>query len=207
MLRRILIGLALAFALVAIVIPVVGIFARALADGVIPYITAVTDPETLFAVRLTVLAALIVVPITVVFGIAAAWIVARHEFFGRRALLVLIESPFAISPVVAGLCFLLIYGAYGPVGAALQPYNVQLMFNLTGIVLVQLFITAPFVMREILPVLSVTGEDEERAAITLGANGWQLMRYIVLPNISWGLAYGVILTAARAMGEIGRAHV
>ena len=112
-----------------------------------------------------------------------------------------------MSPIVVGLCFLLIYGAYGPVGAALEPYGIQLMFNLTGIVLVSLFITCPFVMREILPVLMVTGEDEEKAALTLGANGWQIFRHVVLPNISWGLAYGTMLTMARAMGEFGAVSV
>ncbi|MEM6460910.1 MAG: sulfate ABC transporter permease subunit [Pseudomonadota bacterium] len=207
MARTVLIGLAVAFAIFTIAIPVIGVFARALVDGLIPYWAAITEPETLHAIWLTVLAALIVLPINVVFGIAAAWLIARHRFFGRRALLVLIESPFAISPIVVGLCFLLIYGAFGPVGAALQPYNIQLMFNLAGIVLVQLFVTAPFVVRELLPVLAVTGEDEERAAITLGANGFQLLRHIVLPNVSWGLAYGVILTAARAMGEFGATAV
>ncbi|MEM1376805.1 MAG: sulfate ABC transporter permease subunit [Pseudomonadota bacterium] len=207
MARFILIAIAVAFVVLAIAIPVMGVFARALQDGILPYWTAISDPETVFAIKLTIFAALIVLPINVVFGIAAAWLIARHEFFGRRALLILIESPFAISPVVAGLCFLLIYGAYGPVGAFLQDYNVQLMFNLAGIVLVQLFVTAPFVVRELLPVLAVTGEDEERAAITLGANGWQLMRHVVLPNVSSGLAYGVILTAARAIGEFGATAV
>jgi sulfate transport system permease protein len=143
----------------------------------------------------------------VIFGIAAAWVMARFRFPGRRILLILIELPFAVSPVVAGLCFLMVYGAYGPVGAALEPYGIQLMFNLTGIVLVTLFITCPFVIREVMPVLMVTGEDEEKAALTLGANGWQIFRHVVLPNISWALVYGVILTTARAMGEFGAVSV
>ncbi|HMQ42134.1 MAG TPA: sulfate ABC transporter permease subunit CysW [Paracoccus sp. (in: a-proteobacteria)] len=207
MLRRFLIGLALAFLGLMVLLPVLAIFTRAFADGAAAYIAAIIEPETLAAIRLTVVAAVIVVPLNIVFGTAAAWLVARYRFWGRRALLILIELPFAMSPIVVGLCFLLIYGAYGPVGAALEPYGIQLMFNLTGIVLVSLFITCPFVMREILPVLMVTGEDEEKAALTLGANGWQIFRHVVLPNISWGLAYGTMLTMARAMGEFGAVSV
>ncbi|WBU55243.1 sulfate ABC transporter permease subunit CysW [Paracoccus sp. SCSIO 75233] len=207
MAKPILIALALAFLGVMVLMPVVAIFDRAFADGAGAYLAAIRDPETVAAIRLTVIAALIVVPINIVFGVAAAWLVARYRFWGRRVLLILIELPFAMSPIVAGLCFLLIYGAYGPVGAALEPYGIQLMFNLIGIVLVSLFVTCPFVMREILPVLQVTGEDEERAALTLGANGWQIFRHVVLPNISWGLAYGTVLTMARAMGEFGAVSV
>ncbi|MFV0334534.1 MAG: sulfate ABC transporter permease subunit CysW [Tropicimonas sp.] len=207
MARFILITLALIFLGVMVLLPVVAIFHRAFAEGASVYIAAIREPETLAAIRLTVIAALIVLPLNILFGVAAAWLIARYRFFGRRALMVLIEMPFAVSPIVAGLCFLLIYGAYGPVGAALEPYNIQLMFNLTGIVLVSLFVTCPFVMREILPVLMVTGEDEEKAALTLGANGWQIFRHVVLPNISWGLAYGTVLTTARAMGEFGAVSV
>ncbi|MDO5641483.1 MAG: sulfate ABC transporter permease subunit CysW [Paracoccus sp. (in: a-proteobacteria)] len=207
MVRPILIGLALAFLALMVLLPVIAIFERALREGLAAYTAAILEPETRAAIRLTVIATLIVVPVNIVFGTAAAWLVARYRFWGRRALLVLIELPFAMSPIVVGLCFLLIYGAYGPVGAALAPYGIQLMFNLTGIVLVSVFITCPFVMREILPVLMVTGEDEEKAALTLGANGWQIFRYVVLPNISWGLAYGTMLTMARAMGEFGAVSV
>ena len=205
--RVLLIALALAFLGLMVVLPVAAIFHRAFADGAAAYAAAIMEPETRAAIRLTVIATLIVVPVTIVFGTAAAWLVARYRFPGRRALLVLIELPFAMSPIVVGLCFLLIYGAYGPLGAALEPYGIQLMFNLTGIVLVTLFITCPFVMREVLPVLMVSGEDEERAALTLGANGWQIFRHVVLPNISWGLAYGTMLTMARAMGEFGAVSV
>ncbi|TKW67626.1 MAG: sulfate ABC transporter permease subunit CysW [Paracoccus denitrificans] len=207
MLRRILIGLALAFLGIMVLLPLIAIFHRAFAEGAAAYAAAILEPETLAAIRLTVIAALIVVPVNIVFGTAAAWLVARYRFWGRRALLILIELPFAMSPIVVGLCFLLIYGAYGPVGALLEPFGIQLMFNLIGIVLVSLFVTCPFVMREILPVLMVSGEDEEKAALTLGANGWQVFRYVVLPNISWGLAYGTMLTMARAMGEFGAVSV
>ncbi|MFV0244622.1 MAG: sulfate ABC transporter permease subunit CysW [Qingshengfaniella sp.] len=207
MARSILITLALVFLGLMVLLPVTAIFQRAFAEGLFPYLAAIRDPETLAAIRLTVIAALIVLPLNIVFGVAAAWAIARYRFFGRRALLVLIEVPFAVSPIVAGLCFLLIYGAYGPVGAVLEGYNIQLMFNLTGIVLVSLFVTCPFVMREVLPVLMVTGADEEKAALTLGANGWQILRHVVLPNISWGLAYGTVLTTARAMGEFGAVSV
>lgn len=207
MARNLLIALAFLFMIVTVLVPVLAIFSRAFADGVPAYLAAITEPETVAAIRLTILATLIVLPLAVIFGIAAAWVIARFRFPGRRVLLILIELPFAISPVVAGLCFLMIYGAYGPVGAALEPYGIQLMFNLTGIVLVTLFITCPFVIREVLPVLMVTGEDEEKAALTLGANGWQIFRHVVLPNISWALIYGVILTTARAMGEFGAVSV
>lgn len=207
MARILLILLAALFLGIVVVTPVAAIFHRAFADGWVAYVAAIVDPETVAAIRLTVIATLIVLPINLVFGVAGAWLIARYRFFGRRALLVLIEVPFAVSPIVAGLCFLLIYGAYGPVGAALEPWNIQLMFNLTGIVLVSLFVTCPFVMREILPVLMVTGEDEEKAALTLGANGWSIFRHVVLPNISWGLAYGTVLTMARAMGEFGAVSV
>ena len=198
--KRILITLAVLFLGSMVVLPVAAIFTRAVAEGWGTYVASILDPETVSAIKLTVIAALIVLPLNIVFGVASAWAIARYRFPGRRALLVLIEVPFAVSPIVAGLCFLLIYGAYGPVGAALEPYGIQLMFNLTGIVLVSLFVTCPFVMREILPVLMVTGEDEEKAALTLGANGWQIFRHVVMPNISWGLAYGTVLTMARDRG-------
>lgn len=205
--QRLLIGLAVLFALIAIVAPVAAILTRAFGDGLAAWWSAIVEPETLHAIWLTVLTALIVLPINIVFGIAAAWAIARFRFPGRRALLILIEIPFAVSPVIAGLCFLLIYGAYGPVGAPLMDQGIQLMFNLTGIVLVSLFVTCPFVMREVLPVLQVTGEDEEKAALTLGANGWQIFRHVTLPNILWALVHGAILATARAMGEFGAVSV
>lgn len=205
--RRVLIALAAVFAMLVIVLPVAAIFSRAFGEGAGIWWAAVTEPETLSAIRLTVLTALIVVPVNIVFGLCAAWAIARFRFPGRRALLVIIEIPFAISPIIAGLCFLLVYGAYGPVGAALQPYGVQLMFNLTGIVLVSIFVTCPFVVREVLPVLSVVGEDEERAALTLGASGWQVFRLVTFPNITWALVYGAILATARAIGEFGAVSV
>ena len=205
--QRLLIGLAVLFALIAIVAPVAAILTRAFGDGLGAWWSAIVEPETLHAIWLTVLTALIVLPINIVFGIAAAWAIARFRFPGRRALLILIEIPFAVSPVIAGLCFLLIYGAYGPVGAPLMNEGIQLMFNLTGIVLVSLFVTCPFVMREVLPVLQVTGEDEEKAALTLGANGWQIFRHVTLPNILWALVHGAILATARAMGEFGAVSV
>ncbi|WP_116084658.1 sulfate ABC transporter permease subunit CysW [Tropicimonas sp. IMCC34011] len=207
MTRRILIGLAVLFAALVIVLPVAAIVSRAFADGAGAWWAAVSEPETLQAVRLTVITALIVLPLNIVFGLCAAWAIARFRFPGRRALLILIEIPFAVSPIIAGLCFLLVYGAYGPIGGALQPWGVQLMFNLTGIVLVSLFVTCPFVVREVLPVLSVTGEDEEKAALTLGASGWQIFRFVTFPNITWAMVYGAILATARAIGEFGAVAV
>ncbi|MDO5758731.1 MAG: sulfate ABC transporter permease subunit CysW [Rhodobacterales bacterium] len=205
--RIALIAAAILFALLTIVVPVAAILARAFADGTGAWLAAVTAPDTLAALWLTVLTALIVVPINIVFGLCAAWAIARFRFPGRRALLVIIEIPFAISPVVAGLCFLLVFGAYGPVGQALQPYGIQLMFNLTGIVLVSLFVTCPFVLREVLPVLQADGEDEERAALTLGASGWQIFRLVTLPRVTWALLYGATLATARAIGEFGAVSV
>lgn len=207
MVRNLLIAFAVGFIVLMIALPVAAIFHRAFADGWLAYLAAVTDEETLSAIKLTIMTALIVLPLNIVFGVASAWAIARYKFPGRRVLLIMIEAPFAVSPIVAGLCFLLVYGAYGPVGSVLTPYNVQLMFNLTGIVLVSLFVTCPFVIREVLPVLMVSGRDEELAALTLGAGGWQIFRRIVLPNISWGLVYGVILTSARVMGEFGAVSV
>jgi sulfate/thiosulfate transport system permease protein len=205
--QRVLILMAILFTLVMIAAPVAAIIARAFSDGIGPWWAAISDPETVHAIWMTLLTALIVLPVNIVFGVAAAWAIARFRFPGRRALLVIIEIPFAISPVIAGLCFLLIYGAYGPIGAPLMSQGVQLMFNLTGIVLVSLFVTCPFVMREVLPVLQVTGEDEEKAALTLGASGWQIFRYVTFPNILWSLIHGAILATARAMGEFGAVSV
>tara|TARA_R110000737_G_C14568915_1_gene483743 strand:- start:366 stop:1181 length:816 start_codon:yes stop_codon:yes gene_type:complete len=205
--QRLLITAAVAFVALMVVAPVAAILSRAFGEGLAVWWAAIAEPETVHAIWLTVLTALIVLPVNVVFGVAAAWAIARFRFPGRRALLILIEVPFAISPVIAGLCFLLIYGAYGPVGEPLMNHGVQLMFNLTGIVLVSLFVTCPFVMREVLPVLQVTGEDEELAALTLGANGWQIFRFVTFPNILWPLLHGAILATARAMGEFGAVSV
>lgn len=205
--QRMLIFAALAFAALMIVAPVAAILTRAFGEGIAIWWATIATPETVHAIWLTVLTALIVLPVNIVFGVAAAWAIARFRFPGRRALLIVIELPFAISPVIAGLCFLLIYGAYGPVGGPLMNHGIQLMFSLTGIVLVSLFVTCPFVMREVLPVLQVTGEDEEKAALTLGANGWQIFRHVTLPNIIWPLLHGAILATARAMGEFGAVSV
>lgn len=205
--RAALILLAMILALALVALPVAAIVARAFADGPGAWLAAVTAPDTRAAIWLTVLTALIVLPVNVAFGLCAAWAIARFRFPGRRALLVAIEIPFAISPVVAGLCFLLVFGAYGPVGALLQPYGIQLTFNLTGIVLVSLFVTCPFVVREVLPVLEAGGEDEERAALTLGASGWQIFRLVTLPNVTWALLYGATLATARAIGEFGAVSI
>jgi sulfate transport system permease protein len=205
--QRLLILLAALFVIVVVILPVAAIYKRAFSEGLAIYIANITHPETLYAIGLTVFTALVVLPINIVFGIAAAWLIARYRFPGRRLLLIIIEIPFAISPIVAGLCFLLIYGAYGPVGAALEPYGIQLMFNLVGIVMVSFFVTFPFIVREVLPVLVVSGEDEEQAALTLGANGWQIFWHITMPNILWSLVYGAILATARAMGEFGAVSV
>lgn len=207
MTRALLILAAALFALVAVALPVAAILARAFAEGAGAWASAITAPDTLAAIRLTMLVAIIVLPINVAFGLCAAWAIARFRFPGRRALLIAIEVPFAISPIIAGLCFLLVFGAYGPVGAALAPHGIQLMFNLTGIVLVSLFVTCPFVVREVLPVMEAAGEEEERAALTLGASGWQIFRLVTFPHVTWALIHGATLATARAIGEFGAVSV
>ncbi|MCV6576565.1 MAG: sulfate ABC transporter permease subunit CysW [Cohaesibacter sp.] len=205
--QRGLIAIALLFAFFVMGLPVLAIFARAFQEGLGIYWANIIHPETLHAIGLTVLTALIVLPINLVFGICAAWAITRYTFPGRRALITIIELPFSISPIVAGLCYLLIYGATGLVGEWLDTYDIQLMFNLIGIILVSLFVTCPFVARELIPLMEIKGRDEEEAALTLGANGWQTFRYITLPNIKWALLYGTILANARVMGEFGAVSV
>ncbi|MFD1697178.1 sulfate ABC transporter permease subunit CysW [Roseibium aestuarii] len=205
--RLALILSAAAFALLVMGLPVIAIVARAFQEGLAVYAANIVEPDTLHAIGLTVLTALIVLPINIVYGIAVAWAITRFRFPGRRILLTIIELPFSISPIVAGLCYLLIYGATGLVGSWLDGWNVQLMFNLTGIVLVSLFVTCPFVARELIPLMQVSGRDQEEAALTLGASGWQTFRHVTLHNIRWALLYGAILANARVMGEFGAVSV
>lgn len=205
--RRVLIGVATAFAVLVMGLPVLAIFYRAFAEGLGIYVANITEPDTLHAIYLTVLTAVLVLPINVVFGICVAWLVTRFQFPGRRVLITLVELPFTISPIVAGLCYLLIYGASGWVGSWLDGYDIQLMFNLFGIVLVSLFVTCPFVARELIPLMEITGKEQEEAALTLGATGWQTFFYVTLPNIKWALLYGVILANARVIGEFGAVSV
>ncbi|WP_319413712.1 sulfate ABC transporter permease subunit CysW [uncultured Cohaesibacter sp.] len=205
--RALLILVAVLFAALVMALPVVAIFTRAFAEGLAIYAANITTPDTLHAIWLTVLTALIVLPINLAYGIAVSWAIVHYRFPGRRALQTIIELPFSISPIVAGLCYLLIYGAMGFVGSWLDGWNIQLMFNLTGIVLVSLFVTCPFVARELIPLMEISGRDQEEAALTLGATGWQTFRHVTLPKIKWALLYGAILANARVIGEFGAVSV
>ncbi|TNB49123.1 sulfate ABC transporter permease subunit CysW [Martelella lutilitoris] len=205
--RFVLVIIAVAFAALVMGMPSLAIFVRAFSEGIGAYVASINEPETLHAITLTVITALIALPVNIVFGICAAWAVTRFRFPGRRALVTIIELPFSISPIVAGLCYLLVYGSTGLVGGFLDQWNIQLMFNLTGIVLVSLFVTCPFVARELIPLMEIAGRDQEEAALTLGANGWQTFFYVTLPNIRWALLYGAILANARVIGEFGAVSV
>ncbi|WP_322894582.1 MULTISPECIES: sulfate ABC transporter permease subunit CysW [unclassified Yoonia] len=204
---RILIGIAVALTLLIIVAPLAYIFVRAFSEGWRVYAQNILDPATLHAIWLTSMVAVIVVPINVAFGIAAAWAVAKHKFPGRGILVTIIEIPFSISPIIAGICYLLLYGRQGLLGPWLQANDLQVMFALPGIVLVTMFVTAPFVAREVLPLMQAQGTEQEEAAVTLGASGWQVFRRVTLPNIKWALLYGAVLCTARAVGEFGGVSV
>ena len=204
---RLLIGLGVILTLLFIVAPVVVIFAQALAKGWDVYRANITHPDTLHAVWLTVLTAVIVVPVNLVFGIAAAWAITKHRFPGKKLLLTAIEIPFSISPIVAGVTYILLYGASGLFGGLLQAWDVQVMFAVPAIVLVTLFVTSPFVARELIPLMEAQGSESEEAAVTLGAGGFQIFRRVTLPAIGWALLYGTILCTARAIGEFGAVSV
>ena len=204
---RLLIGLAYALTLLLVVAPLAYIFYRALSEGWAAYSANILNPQTLHAIWLTVLVALIVVPLNIGFGIAVAWTVAKFRFPGRGILVTLVEIPFSVSPIIAGICYLLLYGRQGLLGPWLIANDIQVMFALPGIVLVTLFVTAPFVAREVLPLMQSQGTDQEEAAVTLGANGWQIFTRVTLPNIKWALLYGAVLCSARAVGEFGGVSV
>ncbi|AGT08308.1 sulfate ABC transporter permease subunit CysW [Paracoccus aminophilus] len=207
LLPRLLIGLAVVLTLLLVVAPLAYIFARALSAGWSAYAANILKPDTLHAIWLTSITAAIVVPVNIVFGVAAAWAIAKHRFPGRAILVTLIEIPFSISPIIAGICYLLLYGRQGLLGPWLQAHDLQVMFALPGIVLVTMFVTAPFVAREVLPLMQAQGTDQEEAAVTLGANGWQIFSRVTLPNIKWALLYGAVLCTARAVGEFGGVSV
>ena len=200
-------AVALAFLAAFLFVPLAAVFTQAFADGMVVYWRAVSDPEALSAVRLTLLTALCVVPLNLTFGVAAAWTVARFDFRGKRVLITLIDLPFAVSPVVSGLVFVLLFGGQGLFGAWLAEHDVRIIFAVPGIVLATLFITVPFVARELIPVMEGQGADAEEAALALGASGWQMFRRVTLPNIRWGLLYGTVLLTARAVGEFGAVSV
>ena len=206
-LRNLLIGLALAFLLLFLVLPLAAVFTEALRQGWDAYVEGLTDPDAWSAIKLTLLTAVIAVPLNLVFGVAAAWCVAKFEFRGKAFLITLIDLPFSISPVVAGLMYVLVFGANGWFGSWLAAHDIKIIFAVPGIVLATVFVTFPFIARELIPLMQAQGNDEEQAAVVLGANGWQTFWYVTLPNIKWGLVYGVILCNARAMGEFGAVSV
>ncbi len=205
--RRLLIGLAVAFLGVFLLLPLVNVFYQALQHGWDTYLRALREPDTLAAVKLTLLVAAIAVPVNTVFGLAAAWAIAKFEFRGKALLVTLIDLPFSISPVVAGMIYLLLFGLQSPLGRWLDAHDIRIVFAVPGIVLATLFVTAPFVARELIPVMQTTGSEQEQAALTLGASGWQTFWHVTLPSVKWGLLYGIILCNARAMGEFGAVSV
>ncbi len=205
--RRLLLALGLGFFAIFLLLPLVAVFTEALRKGWEMYFAALADEETLSAIRLTLLAAVIAVPLNLVFGVSAAWAIAKHDFRGKQLLVTFIDLPFSVSPVVAGLMYVLLFGAQGWLGPWLQEHDLKIVFAVPGIVLATVFVTFPFVARELIPLMQAQGRDEEEAATVLGAGGWQTFRRVTLPNIKWGLLYGVILCNARAMGEFGAVSV
>lgn len=202
-----LISVALLFVTVFLVLPLVNVFAQAFSKGLGAYWNSLTDPDTWAAIKLTLLVAVISVPLNVIFGVAAAWAIAKFEFPGKSLLTTLIDLPFSVSPVVAGLMLVILFGAQGFLGEWLQARDIQIIYAVPGIVLATVFITFPFVARELIPVMQATGTDQEQAALTLGASGWQTFWHVTLPSVKWGLLYGIILCNARAMGEFGAVSV
>ncbi len=198
---------AAAFVLLLIGLPLAVVFAEALRKGWGAYAHALAHPDAQAAIRLTLLVAAIAVPLNTLFGLAASWAIAKFDFFGRRFLLTLIDLPFAVSPVVSGMIYILIYGVHARLGSWLDAHGMQVIFAVPGLVLATMFVTFPFVARELIPLMQEQGSDEEEAAVMMGANGWQVFRHITLPNIRWGLLYGVLLCNARAMGEFGAVSV
>jgi sulfate transport system permease protein len=205
--RYALIAVALVFLTLFLFVPLVAVFSEALKGGWHTYKDAVLDPDALAAIKLTFIAAGISVPLNLVFGVAAAWAIAKFEFRGKSVLLTLIDLPFSVSPVIAGLMYVLIFGSQGWIGQWLMDRDVKILFAVPGIVLATVFITFPFVARELIPLMQAQGSEEEEAALVLGASGWATFRRVTLPNIKWGLLYGVILCNARAMGEFGAVSV
>jgi sulfate transport system permease protein len=206
-LRRTLIALALIFLSLFLFLPLVAVFIEALRKGVEVYLASIAEPDARSAIGLTLLTAAIAVPLNLVFGIAAAWAIAKFDFRGKSLLLTLIDLPFSVSPVVAGLIYVLVFGLQGWFGAWLQAHDLKIIFAVPGIVLATVFVTFPFIARELIPLMQAQGLEQEEAARVLGASGWQILRRVTLPNVKWALLYGVILCNARAMGEFGAVSV
>ena len=205
--KAIVFSLGLGFLLFFLVLPLVAVFTEALRDGVRAYFESFRDPAAVAAIRLTLTATAIAVPLNLVFGLAASWAIAKFEFRGKSVLITLIDLPFAVSPVISGLIFVLLFGLQGWLGPWLREHDIQIIFAVPGIVLATVFVTFPFVARELIPLMQEQGNDEEQAALLLGASGWQTFWRVTLPNVKWALLYGVILSVARAMGEFGAVSV
>jgi len=205
--RWLLIGVTLLFLGVFLLLPLIIVFVQALSHGADVFFGAFADSDTKAAIRLTLLTAAIAVPLNTVFGVAAAWAIAKFEFRGKSFLSALIDLPFSVSPVIAGMLFVLLFGAQGWFGAWLSAHDIKIVFALPGIVLATVFVTFPFVARELIPLMQAQGTEEEQAALTLGAGGWRMFWHVTMPNIRWGLLYGVLLCNARAMGEFGAVSV
>ena len=205
--RSALIVVAIGFLGIFLLVPLAAVFTQAFSKGVAVYLAALRDPVAQSAIRLTLLVAAVVVPVNTLFGIAAAWAITRFRFRGRNLLVTLIDLPLSVSPVVAGMLFVLLFGAQGWLGPWLGRHEIRILFALPGIVLATLFVTMPFVARQLIPLMEAQGRNEEEAALSMGASGWQILGWVTLPAIRWGLLYGIVLTAARAMGEFGAVSV
>ncbi|MCV6902431.1 MAG: sulfate ABC transporter permease subunit CysW [Achromobacter xylosoxidans] len=205
--RGILLFLALGFLALFLLVPLAAVFYEAFRKGWQLYLEAIVEPDALAAIRLTLVVAAIALPVNLVFGVAAAWAITKFQFRGKQFLITLIDLPFSVSPVVAGLVFVLLFGTQGWFGDWLQAHDLKIVYAVPGIILASLFVTFPFVARELIPLMQAQGSEEEQAALTLGASGWQIFWRVTLPNIKWGLLYGAILCNARAMGEFGAVSV
>ena len=207
LIRLAVIGISVAFLTLFLVLPVAMVLAQAFEKGVMPAVRALLEPDTLSAVRLTLLVAALAVPLNLVFGVLASWAIAKFDFFGKNALITLIDLPIAVSPVISGMIFVLLYGAHGLFGPWIAEHGFKMIFALPGIVLATVFVTLPYIARELIPVMQAQGTEEEEAAMTLGARGWQTFRKVTLPNARWGILYGLILCTARTIGEFGAVSV
>lgn len=205
--RRLLIGIALLFLGIFLFLPLISVFSEAFSGGVGLYLDSISQPDAIAAIKLTLLVAAIAVPLNTAFGLVAAWAIGKFEFKGKQLLITLIDLPFAVSPVISGLIYVLLFGLQGQFGPWLREHDIQVIFTVAGIVLATIFVTFPFVARELIPLMEAQGSEEEQAARVLGASGWQTFWRVTLPNVRWGLLYGVILCNARAMGEFGAVSV
>jgi sulfate transport system permease protein len=205
--RALLIAITLGFLGIFVVLPILSVFVEAFAKGLGPYLSKLKEPDALAAIRLTLLTASIAVPLNLVFGVSAAWLISKYRFPGKSLLVTLIDLPFSVSPVVSGLVYVLMFGSRGVLGPWLEKHDISIIFATPGIVLATIFVTFPFVAREVLPLMQDQGSDEEEAALTLGAKGWRIFLQVTLPKIKWGVLYGIILCNARAMGEFGAVSV